>query len=65
MNYQIPFSRFGGGGPSGPNIGKQVLMIFGLWAAAKICIKPPRGGDGSSQGSLNLTKYKNPKFVAH
>lgn len=65
MQYQIPlFSRFGGG-PNGPNIGKQLLMIFSAWVAAKICITKPRGGDGNSQGSFNSTKYKNPRFVAH
>ena len=46
MNYQIPFTRFGGGGGGGPNLAKQLLMIFGAWVAAKTCIKRPRGGGG-------------------
>lgn len=65
MNHQIPlFSRFGGG-PNGPNIGKQMLIIFAAWLAAKICIRPPGGGNGNSQGSLNPTKYRKPILLSH
>ena len=63
MNYQIPFSRFGrgGGGPNGPNIGKQLLMIFGVWLTAKFCIRPP--GKGDSGGGTY--KYKKPVMIPH
>jgi len=65
MNYQIPFSIFGGGGggPNGPNIGKQLLMIFGVWLTAKICIKRPRGGGGGD--SCGAYKYKKPVMIPH
>ena len=64
MNHQIPFSRFGGG-PNGPNIGKQMLIIFGVWVAAKISIRPPEGGDRHYQGCSNPNKYRKPIPLSH
>lgn len=56
MHYQIPlFSRFGGG-PNGPNIARQLVIIFGAWVAAKTCIGRPRGGDSA-------IAYTKPKIL--
>ena len=60
MQYQIPlFSRFGGG-PNGPNIARQIVIIFGAWVAAKTCIGRPRGGD-----AVTSYKYAKPKLLSH
>ena len=58
MQYQIPlFARFGGG-PNGPNIARQVLIIFSAWVAAKLFIGKPRGGDAAT-----AYKYAKPKIL--
>lgn len=49
MQYQIPFSRFGGG-PNGPNLAKQLFMIFSAWAAAKIYVTQSKGGGRGGRG---------------
>ena len=55
MHYQIPFSRFGGGGgPNGPNLAKQLFMIFSAWAAAKIYITQSRGPRGGGSYSIPI-----------
>ena len=46
MHYKIPFPRFGGGGPTGPNFAKQMFLIFTAWAAAKIYMTQSRGPRG-------------------
>jgi hypothetical protein len=59
MNYKVPFSRFGGGGgPNGPNIGKQLIIIFGTWASAKLYIK---NSNGKRDDAKIEYKYPNPK----
>ena len=51
MHYQSPFFRFGGGGgPNGPNLAKQLLMIFGAWTAAKIYVTQSKGPGGRGRG---------------
>ena len=62
MNHQIPFSRFGGR-PDGPKIARQVLVIFSVWAVAKIWIRTQRGGNGQPPGLGN--KYSKPLLLAH
>jgi len=49
MSQKINLFRFGGGGPNQPNMAKQLLMIFGVWAAAKFWITRPRSGGGNAQ----------------
>jgi len=61
MKYQVPFSRFGGGGgPNGPNIGKQLLIIFSTWVAAKLYIK--NSNDKRDDAKIEY-KYPIPKFT--
>jgi len=62
MHYQTSFSRFGGGG-NGPNLAKQLLVIFGAWAVAKIWLIRPKGGDAPPQGISN--KYRKPSPLYH
>lgn len=52
-------TAFGGG--QGPNIGKQVVIILGVWIVAKSCINrntPPPAGTG-------VALYSRPKMIVH
>ena len=55
MPYRPPFSGFGGG-PNGPNIGRQLVVIFSVWAAAKLSIKKSKGGGGNAKIAYKNTK---------
>lgn len=52
-------TAFGGG--QGPNIGKQVVIILGVWIVAKSSINrntPPPAGTG-------VALYARPKMIMH
>jgi len=51
MNTQIPFLGFGPG--RGPNIMRQLVVIFGCYVVAKMGINRPRG------------ESQNPRFITN
>ena len=58
MNYHHP-SHLNLNGGRGPNIPRQLLVIIGTWALAKIYIRESRGGGGCLGGNVQ------PKLITH